>query len=198
MTVVKGSSKAFIPAPEGTHQAVCVDVVDMPEQETPWGPKDKLRITWQIEQRVTEEDFYNFHGRHPSVDESKMLVGKRYAISQFFTASFGTPSKPSNLRKTFQSWRGSKVTPEEDQNGFDFEKMIGANCMLQVIHNEPTPGKLYANVVAIMPIHKSTPKMAPEDYVRAKDREKKEDPKRSAAPGDSYASDPPNDDDIPF
>lgn len=194
MTLVKGSTKSFIPCPEGTHQAVCVDVVDMPDQETPWGPKDKLRITWQIEQRVTDEDVANFHGRAPSKEERESLIGNRYSISQFYTASFGTPSKPSNLRKVFQSWSGRKVTPEEDANGFDFERMIGANCMLQIIHNEPTPGKVYANLAAIMPIQRNTPKMVPENFTRSKDREQK-GKKHDGGEGVAF---PEDDSDIPF
>lgn len=195
MTVVKGSQSVFLPAPEGSFQAVCVDEILMQDQQTQWGPKDKLRVVWQIEATATEDEFFEHFGRQPTNEEADRIVGKRYLVSQFFTASLGTASKPSNLRKLLQSWRGSKITPQEDSDGFDFERMIGANCMLQIIRSDPVGDKVYANISSIMPIHKSATKIAPENYERHRDREKKSKPSdQSKFPGDE----PTNDDDIPF
>jgi len=191
MTVVKGSQSVFLPAPEGSFQAVCVDEILMMDQQTQWGPKDKLRIVWQIDATATEDEFFEHFGRQPTKEEAERIIGKRYNVSQFFTASLGTQSKPSNLRKLLQSWRGSKVTPDEDANGFDFEKMIGANCMLQIIRSDPVGDKVYANISGIMPIQKNQPRMFPEDYIRQKDREQKQAKPQQAAPSDDPDSDIP-------
>ena len=42
------STKDFTPAPAGTHQALCVDVIDNGLVETKWGEKRKVTIRWQI------------------------------------------------------------------------------------------------------------------------------------------------------
>lgn len=138
----------FTPAPEGLHQAVCVDVHDEGIKETQWGEKQKVLLVWQIEARD---------------DES----GKRYDVRGYYTLSL---SEKANLRRDLECWRGQKFTVDE-LRGFDLEKLIGANCQLQIVHNLADKGKTYANVQAIVPYNvKLGPKLAPEEYVRLKDR----------------------------
>ena len=49
------------------------------------------------------------------------------------------------------------------------EKLLGANCQLNIQH-VTKDGKLYANVVSIVPLGKNMPKMVAKDYVRVQDR----------------------------
>ena len=44
--IAKKELSTFTPAPEGLHQAVCCDVVDLGLKNTPWGDKHKIRIVW--------------------------------------------------------------------------------------------------------------------------------------------------------
>jgi hypothetical protein len=151
----------FTPAPEGLHQAVCVDVVDLGLVETQWGQKPKVEIRWQLD--VVNAD-----------------AGKRFDIRARYTLSL---SEKANLRKQLETWRGRKFSQEELQ-GFDLEKLIGVNCQLQVIHNLSDEGKTYANVQAIVPHNAKLPKIAPLDYVREQDRAKAHGNGPSAMPAE--------------
>jgi hypothetical protein len=167
--VAREPESKFTPAPEGLHQAVCVDVVELGLVQTPWGEKEKVEIVWQL-------DFVN--------DE----LDRRFEVRKWYGLSL---HEKANLRKDLECWRGRKFTADE-LKGFDLEKLIGANCQLQVIHNITDEGKVYANVQAIVPHNSKVPKLAPEDYIRKKDRPK--DQKN----GGSGPDDPFHDDDVPF
>lgn len=167
--MARAPESKFTPAPEGLHQAVCVDVHDIGLQKTPWGEKHKVLLVWQI-------------------NEVNPELGKRFDIRAFYTLSL---SEKANLRRDLECWRGRKFT-EEELAGFDLEKLLGANCQLQIVHNLGDEGKTYANVQAIVPFTgKLGPKMQPEEYVRLKDRARANG--NGAAP--AAAAD---DDDIPF
>ena len=145
----KDNRREFTPAPEGLHQGVCVDVVDLGMVESgKWGAKHKVRIIWQLEQRDEETD-------------------RRFTVSQSYNISL---NEKATLRHHLEAWRGRKFTAEELQ-GFDLEKLIGVNCQIQVVHNIADDKRVWANVQAIVPVGKGMTKIQPEDYVRVKDRD---------------------------
>jgi hypothetical protein len=156
-----GGGKDFEPCPAGLFQAVCVDVVDLGVQESPFKDErtgktkfvHKISIRWQVE---VEDD----EGNPVRRDD-----GKRFLVSQFYTLSL---NEKANLRRDLESWRGKRFTEEEINEGFDVERLVGANCLLNLVHSED--GK-YANVKAVLPIKAKTPKIDPEGYDRVKDRE---------------------------
>jgi hypothetical protein len=146
--MVREPESTFTPAPAGTHRAVCCDVVDLGDVTTQYGTKPTCRIVWQIAELMP-------------------ATGRPYTVSQRYTKSLHEKSK---LRPALESWRGRKFSEEELQ-GFDLEKLIGANALLNIVQNV-TDGKVYANVVAIIPPAKGLPKLAiGADYVRVQDRE---------------------------
>lgn len=164
----------FIPAPAGLHRGVCVDVVDMGMQETQWGDKHKVRIVWQIEEPMENGNYFS--------------VGQRY------TASLHQKSK---LRQDLESWRGKPFTGDE-LKGFDLEKLIGANCQLNVVHNT-NDGRTFANVATIVPASRGSAPFHPDgSYTRVKDRADYVPGGNSS--GAAKGSSLPNgeDDDIPF
>ena len=148
--MVSGSdSKTFTPAPEGTHQAVCVDVIDkgwLPNPFKEGSQQHKVDLAWQIDE--LRED------------------GKRFIVYKRYTASL---NEKATLRHDLESWRGRPFTATE-LKAFDLETIIGANCLLNVVHKAGTkdPGKTYANIAAVMPLLKGMPKMIPSDYERVK------------------------------
>ena len=77
------------------------------------------------------------------LDGTKMADGRPFSVSQFYTVSLHEKSK---LRADLEAWRGRKFTATE-LDGFDLGTVIGAYCMIQVVHDET--GK-YANVQTIM------------------------------------------------
>jgi|SRR5690606_24025297 len=150
-----GNSGDFEPAPAGAHQAVCVDVVDKGLVTTEWQGKVRdrhlVQIRWQINERMTD--------------------GTRYLVTRTFTL---TLHEKGQLRPFLESWRGRAFTREELE-GFDLERLIGANCQINVVHRTNND-RTYANVVSIMPPAKGTPRMEPENYTRVVDREDTQQP----------------------
>jgi hypothetical protein len=145
--IARDNQKEFTPAPEGLHQSVCVDVIDLGMVETQWGLKPLVAIRWQTE----------------SIDPE---TNKRFQVQNRYNLSL---NEKSNLRKHLEAWRGKKFTAEE-LKGFDLENLLGANCQLQLVHNISDNGRTFANVQAIVPLGKGMTKMRPEEYVRMKDR----------------------------
>jgi hypothetical protein len=137
-------------APEGLWPAVCCDVYDLGLVDTQFGKQEKIEITWQLAEKDTKTQ-------------------RRYQVSQRYTPSLHEKSK---LRPLLESWRGRKFTKEEEKE-FDIEKLLGANCQLQIVHNIKDEGRTYANVQACVPYPKKEPRMAVEEYTRRIDREKR-------------------------
>jgi len=136
-------------APEGLWHAVCVDVVDLGIVESKFGPQEKIEIRWQLEEK-----------------DSK---GRPFLIVQRYTPSLHDKSR---LKPMLEAWRGRKFTAEE-QKQFDIEKLLGANCQLQVIHNIKDEGRVFANVQAVVPAPRNAATLRPsEDYVRVVNRPK--------------------------
>ena len=120
-------------APAGNHIAVCYMLVDMGTQTDQFGTKHKVRIGWQL-------------------SETKMEDGRPFSISQEYTFSM---AKASNLRKAFISWRGRDFTEEEFAT-FDMQAIIGAPCMLNVVHKTSAAGNEYATITSIAGIPRGT------------------------------------------
>ena len=140
-------SANYTPAPAGVHPAVCVDVIDKGIVDVagfnggPPKKKHMVSVAWQI----------------PELRDD----GKRYVIYRRYNL---TLNEKAALRKDLESWRGRPFSREEEM-GFDVEKLIGVNCLLNIQHR-PSGDKVYANVVSIMPLVKGMPKMVAEGYVR--------------------------------
>lgn len=154
----------FSPAPEGQFQGVCVDVIDEGvskrlnqftglEEE-----RDELRIVFQL--KVVDQ----------SGVEQRTESGGRFIVSQMFKKSLHEKAK---LRKFLEMWRGKKFTAEELE-GFDVEKLLGANAIVQTIHSvSKNNGKTYSNIQSLMPVNPAwnLARLEPENFTRKKDRQ---------------------------
>lgn len=176
-----GDGKTFTPAPEGVHQAVAVDVIDLGQKPNPFKPgatHHKIDIAWQIAERRDDNKPY--------------LVYKRYTLSL---------NEKATLRHDLESWRGRPFTREEEM-GFDVESIIGANCLVNVQHKKSQDGtKTFANVMSVMPLLKNMPKIAAEGYERkTPEQEARHVSDEDVARGMDDAGGPSHltDDDIPF
>lgn len=114
-------------APSGLQPAVCVDAIDIGEQDSPWGPKEKVIIVWELE-----------------ATDSR---GERFLLQKRYTKSL---HKKSNLRQDLERWRGREFKPEELQQGFNLKKVVGVTAMLHVQHKETERGT-WANIDSVMP-----------------------------------------------
>lgn len=133
---VTGNNTEFEACPEGTHIAVCYGVIDAGFHQTPqYGIKRKLILLWE----TSEEKDQN--------NSPFQLVG-------FYTPSLGAKA---TLRKHLESWRGRKFT-EEELNGFDVRKVLGAPCLITVQHDVKPDGSKRHKVVSVTALPKTTPK----------------------------------------
>lgn len=171
--IAKERAKEFKPAPEGLHAAVAVDVVALGLVDTQYGKKEMVKIVWQIDEEDTE-----------AKPPRRFQVSRRYGL---------TLDKRSTLRKDLETWRAKKFTKEELE-AFDLEKLLGANCQLQVVHNVTDDGGTYANVQAVVPPSKGQAKLAPVGYTREKDRTDQ----KPGQPAGTDAGTKEEDDEVPF
>lgn len=183
MSIILTNKSNFIPAPEGVHDAVCVDVVDLGMVKVTWKGKTKeshkVRIAWELDKEMPPNEDGEKKGR--------FIAMNRYTLSM---------DAKSNLRKMLKTWRGRDFTKEE-MDGFDLEKIIGIPCQILITHNDDNKdGVVYANVESVL---KAGDKKlsASGKYKRVKDREGYEGP-NSPTPKDEGVQDDDDSDSIPF
>jgi hypothetical protein len=98
---------------------------------------NKIRISWELPNEL--RTFDQSKGEQPC------------AVHKEFTHSLG---ELSSLRAFLNSWRGKTLT-EDECKGFDLERLIGAPCMLNIIHEvSKNTGKNYAVIASISPVMK--------------------------------------------
>jgi hypothetical protein len=141
--------KQYAQAPEGLHAACCCDVVNLGVVAGAYGAKHKVRIVWQLDARDGAS-------------------GRRYDVARVYTLSL---HERAALRKDLESWRGRKFTDRELDAGFDLEKLVGVAAEIQVTVELGDDGTTHSNVSTVLPPRKGVPKLTPEAYVRAKDRQ---------------------------
>lgn len=124
----------FTIAPEGSHVAVITEVKDLGVVETNFGPKEKVRIKWEIAQRDGE--------------------GRRISAIQQFTKSL---HEKSSLYKALKSILG-----REPGKSFDLETLVSTNAQIVVTHTEKE-GKTYSNIAAILKVPAGTPVLPAKD-----------------------------------
>jgi len=173
--LAKASGTDFTPCPQGTHAAVCVDVIDLGMIETEFGgvkkSQHKVRIVWQI-------------------DEDNPDTKKPFRASKRYTLSL---HEKATLRKDLESWRGRPFTAQECE-GFDLETLLSVGALINVIH-ENKAGKTYDNIVSIMRMPKAMNTPTPRDYIRMCDRHAAAEPVPATFDAETYS---PSDDDVPF
>lgn len=134
MPIAKEGSN-FTPMPPGTHQARCFAVIDLGTQHSEmFADSYKVMIMWETpHERITIDK-----------EERPMTIHKEYSLSL---------GKKSNLRKHLETWRGRPFTKEELE-GFEVANVIGAPCLLSVVHKQSANGNTYANIEAVSAVPK--------------------------------------------
>ena len=152
--VKDNGGKDFKKIPPGTYVARCFQLIDLGEQlqDGKYGAsvQRKARIQWEVfgEDEEGQPLTVEIDGNH-----IPMTIGKTYTFSI---------SEKAGLRKDLVSWRGREFTPEELQ-GFDITNILGAYCMLSIIHTEKD-GKTYTNISAITPLPSAFKSAKPEPF----------------------------------
>ena len=133
-----GGGGDFEQCPAGSFAARCYQIIDLGHQTFEWKGEakvaPKVRITWELNEMMSD--------------------GRPFSISREYTASIGDKA---NLRKDLEAWRGRPFSAEELRN-FSLENVLGAPCLLGVVHKPSKDGaKVYANVGSIMALPKGMP-----------------------------------------
>lgn len=195
------------PAPAGFWPAVCVDVYGLAQVPTEWGPKDKLSLTFQLGSEA---------GR---VERDWEGEKKDYPYFAYYTQNLSMGEK-ANLRAFIEMWRGKPFATDQEADEFDFQKLVGQQCMIQIQHRPKKSGPgVYANITTIVQAPAGQ-KVEVEDYTPMSQRSKEEMPQWLAGnvffdvtdtldplnpftqtpyTGDEVGeSEPPRDPDLPF
>lgn len=134
-----GVQRELIPA--GNYVARCYEMIHVGTvEELIQGEKkmlNKVRIGWELPTEL--KVFDTEKGEQP------------FVISKEFTLSM---NEKANLRKALASWRGKDFS-EDEAKCFDITKLIGAPCMLNIIHKPSKDGtKTYQEVGSVSPMPK--------------------------------------------
>lgn len=142
MINAKSTGTTRIPIPAGNYVARCYQMLHIGTVKESFQGEEKMlnkiRIGWELpnELRVFKEE----KGEQPCV------------ISKEFTLSL---NEKANLRKLLASWRGKDFT-EEEAKCFDVTKLLGATCMLNIIHKpkKSDPSVVYEEIGSVSPMPK--------------------------------------------
>ena len=141
MVMLTDSGSDYKPVDAGNHIATCVRVIDLGTQTSSFNGEEKsarkVMISWEIPDVLVE-----WEGQ-----ERPALISSTYTASLHEKAS---------LRKLLESWRGRAFTADE-LKGFDTKNILGAPCLLNVVHNEKD-GRTFANVASATPLIKGMSK----------------------------------------
>lgn len=133
----------FVQAPAGSHVARCIRIVDLGTQTSEYQGKEthksQVLISWELCHEMMEIE-----------GEQKPFI-----VSKFFTNSL---NENANLRAALMSWRGRDFT-EDELKKFDLQSILGAPCILSVVHSEK--GK--AKVEGVLKLTKGTEAPAPQN-----------------------------------
>jgi hypothetical protein len=80
----------------------------------------------------------------------KMKDGRPFMLSKSYTLSL---HEKASLRKDLESWRGKAFT-EAELTGFDLEKLITVNCLLNVAAYKKKNGSEGRKIASISPMMK--------------------------------------------
>jgi len=184
--IAKDNSENFEPMPLGTQQAVCAFVEDIGTQEGSYMGNPirnrQIIICWELAALMKEGD----------------NAGRPFMISKFYTLSL---NEKANLCKHLESWRGQGFTADE-KDGFDVERLIGVNCLLNIIEATKANGDKFAKVASISPLLEGMAKMAivnktPPEWIQ-KQREKSIEWNEQHEANGIHDDIAPNQDGLPF
>ena len=118
--------------PTGNIQAVCAFVEDVGHEHSDLNSTwtHKVVILWELAE--------------------KMRDGRPFMLSKSYTISL---HEKASLRKELASWRGKDFTPAE-LDGFDLEKLLNVNCLLNVVAYKKRDGSEGRKIASVSPIIK--------------------------------------------
>lgn len=129
-----GNGGDYTPAPEGTHTAICVKIIDLGTAYSEQWDKTshEVLVGWELPSELNDK-------------KEPFIVWRRYTLSLH---------EKSNLRKDLKSWRTRDFTDDELE-GFHLKAILGKPCLVNIVH-KIVGENTYANIVAVMALPKET------------------------------------------
>lgn len=132
----------FEPAPAGLFPARCIRIIDLGTAVDELYQKEKHDVFFQWELPSEMKSYKDKEGKE---------VTEPFTVSKFYTMSL---AESAHLRTDLESWR-SKPFTEDELQGFDPKNILGAACMLNIIHKPKKRGSgVNAIVTAVTPLPK--------------------------------------------
>lgn len=133
--MLRERASTHVPAPEGTHLAICFRVAAVGIQpDSGFGEKSKVVISWEL----------------PTCPIKTEAGDKPMSMTKFYTESFHPKSA---LRQDLVRWRGREFKPEE-LKGFDLAGILGKPCQLAIVHETNDSGQVKARIDGVFAIPK--------------------------------------------
>jgi len=138
----KDKGGSFELAPAGNHLARCVKLVDLGTTESTYQGvthhRHQCLVMWELPDELMKPN--------EAGDELPFIVSKFYTLSLH---------EKAKLRHDLISWRGRDFTPEELKR-FPMKNILGAACLVSVVHEKKTNGDMKAVVTAVAKVPKKT------------------------------------------
>ena len=138
----KDKGGSFELAPAGNHLARCVKLVDLGTSESTYQGvthhRHQCLVMWELPDELMK----------PDADGNE----KPFIVSKFYTLSLHEKAK---LRHDLISWRGRDFSVDELKR-FPMKNILGAPCMLSVVHELKQNGDTKAVVTAVAKMPKKT------------------------------------------
>lgn len=168
MSMEIGQGKTFYKPEAGVYLGKIIDIVEKPNVQTQYGPKNKVMIVWTI----------THQNGAPYLDPE----GEPYQATAYVTASINEKSTQPLFRNLFKIVAGVLGgQPPLITSSTQLEQLLlgrANGLMLTKEINPAKQGDFFVNIVGIMPLAPGQPvPMTPQKFVRAKDR-----PKTQAGP----------------
>ena len=130
--------------PAGVFIGRCYELIDLGTQTNETGQfagksAHKIKIGFEL---FGDDDEGNPLTISVDGKDMPLTITKDYTVSLH---------EKSSLRKELAAWRGKDFTDEE-ADGFDVSKLIGAYAMINVTHKTNTQGKVRANISGLSPL----------------------------------------------
>lgn len=123
------TADANVATPANTQRsvrAVCVDVIDLGNIETQRGPRHRVKLVFETEER--------------KANDFPRTASKTYTVSYWEKAP---------LRQHLESWRGRPLTTSQIQRGVTLSSLVGRECDLEVCDAMSSKGFPYLKVLSI-------------------------------------------------
>lgn len=137
MQAPANSNKPKVICPSGAHLGRCVQVVDLGTQTFKGDSSRKLYLGFETS--GTTHVFKEENGPEPYMLQAEFA----------FYMTSANPQKKTKLRQFIESWFGKPFPDDQTASSFDFEKLLGRECLLTVAHAAKTDGSLRAAIAGI-------------------------------------------------